>query len=60
MRFYPFPQPSSSPHVDIEEDDQAGGEVPEDPNHQEHGVDEGQGDQGLIVDMAAAWHSFHI
>ena len=54
MRFYPFPQPSSSPHVDIEEDDQAGGEVPEDPNHQEHGVDDGQGDQGLIVDMAAA------
>ena len=53
MRFFQVPQPP--PHVHIEEDDQAGGEVAEDSHHQEHGVDQREGDQSLIVHMASAW-----
>ena len=39
------------PHVLIADYDNAGGEVPTDTNHQEDGVDDGQGDQGGQVDM---------
>ena len=43
------------PHVDIAQYNEAGGEVAEDPNHQEDGVDDSEGDEGLVVDMAATW-----
>ena len=42
-----------SPHVDVEEDDEAGGEVAEDTDHQEDGVDQCDGDQSLIVNVSA-------
>ena len=42
------------PHVLIADYDNAGGEVPTDTNHQEDGVDDGQGDQGGHINMGGA------
>ena len=58
MSFYPRLQ--SWPHVDIEEDDEASGQVAEDTNHQEDWVDQCDGNESLIVDVAASYITSQI
>ena len=48
------------PQIFIIEDDDTGGQVAEDPDNEEQGVDDSQRDEGLVIDMGGSCIQFFL